>query len=109
MGDGKKSGGKTGVRGDQPVVFHKTIKSSGYGKEQPVLQLLLLLLLLLPLPTTFQVMRMFGAKAPPLKKKPSTATGGGGGLGAAQYDVESNAPVHRQVVDGWNERDRLHR
>jgi hypothetical protein len=27
-------------------VFHKTIKSSGYGKDQPVLLLLLLLMLL---------------------------------------------------------------
>jgi hypothetical protein len=41
--DGKKSGGKIGAgisggkMGDQPVVFHKSIKSSGYGKEQPVL------------------------------------------------------------------------
>jgi hypothetical protein len=39
--DTKKSGGKGGGRGaglgDQPVVFHKTIKSSGYGKDQPVL------------------------------------------------------------------------
>jgi hypothetical protein len=51
---------------------------------------------------------MFGAKPPPPKKKPSSAAAGGG-LGAPQYDVESNVPVHRQVVDGWNERDRLHR
>ena len=110
-GDGKKTVGKVGskgsVLGDQPVVFHKTIKSSGYGKEQPVM--LLLLLLLLPLPTNPQVMRMFGAKAPPSKKKPTHGSASGGGLAAAQYDMESNAPVHRQVVDGWSERDRLHR
>ena len=43
--DGKKAGTKTGggasggKLGDQPVVFHKSIKSSGYGKEQPVLPL----------------------------------------------------------------------
>ncbi len=52
-GDGKKNFGKVGskgsVLGDQPVVFHKTIKSSGYGKEQPVMLLLLVVLLLLPL------------------------------------------------------------
>lgn len=47
--DGKKSvakvcgGGGGGKLGDQPVVFHKSIKSSGYGKEQPVR-------ILLPLP-----------------------------------------------------------
>ena len=58
--------------------------------------------------TLSQVMRMFGAKAPPPRKKPSSS-GAAGGLGVSQYDVESNAPVHRQVVDGWNERDRLHR
>jgi hypothetical protein len=56
-----------------------------------------------------QVMRMFGAKAPVSKKKPSGETGAGRGLSSAQYDTESNAPVHKQLIDGWNERDRLHR
>ncbi len=110
--DTKKTASKSGLGtssgkfGDQPVVFHKSIKSSGYGKEQPVLFPLQPTLLLV---MTLQVMRMFGAKAPLPKKKPPSSTGGAGGLGAPQYDVESNVPVHRQMVDGWNERDRLHR
>jgi hypothetical protein len=108
----KKSGAKVAgaaKSSDQPVVFHRRIKSSGYGKEQPVPLLLLLpppgfhLLLL----TTIQVMRMFGNKAPQLKKKSSA--GVGGMLGATQYDMQSSMPVHKQIIEGWNERDRLHR
>ena len=101
----KNLAGRLGAEETSPLYFTRPLRAADTERNNRFCCRYPLLCRLL---TPSQVMRMFGAKPPPPKKKPSSAVAGVG-LGAPQYDVESNVPVHRQVVDGWNERDRLHR